>query len=166
MVATRDDFEVWYRRSFRRLAASLAIVAGDLDGGREAAAEACCRALERWDRIGLMESPEAWAYRVGVNVLRRRQRRAALELRLLRRGLSQTSQRPAMDPEVWDAVRALPPRQRQAIALRYLLDLTQAEVAESMGVAPGTAAATLVSARRRLAERLDPGRRTTEVEHG
>jgi RNA polymerase sigma factor (sigma-70 family) len=55
---------------------------------------------------------------------------------------------------VWHAVASLPLRQRQAIALRYLLGMTQADVAEAMGVAPGTAAATLHAARRNLAGRL------------
>jgi RNA polymerase sigma-70 factor (ECF subfamily) len=52
--------------------------------------------------------------------------------------------------EVWDAVRGLPPQQRTAIALRYLLDLSQAEIATAMGIAPGTVSATLHAARRRL----------------
>ena len=57
-------------------------------------------------------------------------------------------------------MRALPDRQREAIALRYLLDLEQHEVAEAMGVRPGTVASTLHAARAQLASRLvivDPG---------
>ena len=57
---------------------------------------------------------------------------------------------------MWAAVAALPDRQREAIALRYLLGLTQAEVADAMGVAPGTASATLAAARRALAPILGP----------
>jgi RNA polymerase sigma factor (sigma-70 family) len=56
--------------------------------------------------------------------------------------------------EVWDAVRALPPRQRLAIALRYGAGCTEAEVATAMGIAVGTASATLVAARRSLAVAL------------
>jgi RNA polymerase sigma factor (sigma-70 family) len=60
-------------------------------------------------------------------------------------------------PEVWAAVRALSARQREAIALRYVLDLSEAQVAEAMGVAVGTASATLAAARSRLGELLsDP----------
>ena len=36
------------------------------------------------------------------------------------------------------ALRMLPQRQREALALRYLLDLPEAEVAQAMGVRPGT----------------------------
>jgi RNA polymerase sigma-70 factor (ECF subfamily) len=55
---------------------------------------------------------------------------------------------------LWDAVRALPPRARTAIALRYTGGLSEAEVAAAMNVAVGTASATLASARRALAAAL------------
>ena len=145
-----DGFEAWYRGSASRLAAALAVVAGDADIGREAAAEACTRALERWSRVGAMSSPEAWAHTVGVNLIRRRWRRAAIERRLAS-GPGPSMAAPAsLSSELWDAVRSLPLRQRQAVALRYVLDMTQEQVADAMGVAPGTAAATLSTARRRL----------------
>jgi RNA polymerase sigma-70 factor (ECF subfamily) len=51
-------------------------------------------------------------------------------------------------------VRALPPRARTAVALRYTAGLTEAEVAAAMHVAVGTASATLASARRALAAAL------------
>ena len=49
---------------------------------------------------------------------------------------------------------SLPDHERTAVALRYLADLTERQVAETMGVAPGTVAATLHAARKHLAERL------------
>ena len=36
------------------------------------------------------------------------------------------------------AIRALPPRQREALVLRYYLDLSEAEIARSMGIRRGT----------------------------
>ena len=57
-------------------------------------------------------------------------------------------------PEVWRAVRALSPRQRTAVALRYVLDLPEPEVARIMGVSRGSASATLVAARRTLVSLL------------
>jgi RNA polymerase sigma-70 factor (ECF subfamily) len=50
----------------------------------------------------------------------------------------------------------LPSRQLAAIALRYLGDLTQAEIAQAMGITPGTVAATLHAARQRLLVVLEP----------
>lgn len=38
--------------------------------------------------------------------------------------------------DLWDAVRALPERQRVAVALRYVVDLDHAEIAELLGTTP------------------------------
>ena len=48
------------------------------------------------------------------------------------------------DPGLWAQVRTLPPRQREAIALRYVADLDHAGVAAAMGTTP-TATRRLVS---------------------
>src|ERR687897_3102854 len=150
----RGSFETWYRAAHPRLLATLVVASGDIEAARDATAEAFTRALERWSRVQAMDAPEAWVHRVGVNVLRRRHRRRILEERLLRRHRLEPAPPPQVAPEVWDAMALLPFRQRQALALRYLLGMTQADVADAMGVAPGTAAATLHAARRNLAGRL------------
>lgn len=144
------SFDDWYRAYHPVLVAALTVVAGDGSVAHDAADEALVRAYERWSRVQATSSPEAWTYAVGVNFLRRRARRAALEATLLRR-TPPPSSTPGLPPDVWDAVRQLPKRQREAIALRYVLDLSEAQVADAMGVAPGTASATLVSARKALA---------------
>lgn len=54
-------------------------------------------------------------------------------------------------PEVWDALRRLPARERTAIALRYVADLSTEDIATAMRVAPGTVGSTLHAARRHLA---------------
>lgn len=78
-----------------------------------------------------------------------------MERELLRREPVDVSTPPAgLQTEVWEAVRSLPVRQRTAIALRYVLDYTEAQIAQVMRVRPGTVAATLAAARRRLAELL------------
>ena len=150
-----DSFARWYRVEHPRVLGLLTVVAGDAEVAREVTAEAFVRALERWDRVTTMESPAAWTYRVGVNLLRRRLRRAAFERRQLPEELAPVPS-PAIEPELWDAVRALPVRQRTAVALRYVCDLSQEEIAAVMGVAPGTVSATLTVARRRLAAALRP----------
>jgi RNA polymerase sigma-70 factor, ECF subfamily len=147
-------FETWYRSAHPRLLAALVVATGDIEAARDAASEAFTRALQHWSRVHDMDSPEAWVHRVGINAVRRRHRRRVLEERLLRRQRVEPEPPPQIAPEVWDALASLPLRQRQAVALRYLLGMTQAEVAEAMGVAPGTAAAALHAARRNLASRL------------
>jgi RNA polymerase sigma-70 factor (ECF subfamily) len=147
-------FEMWYRTAHPRVLAALVIASRDIDQASDATSEAFTRALHHWSRVQAMEFPEAWVHRVGVNILRRRHRRQVLEQRVLRRQAPEATPPPQVAPDVWDALASLPLRQRQALALRYLLGMTQAEVADAMGVAPGTAAATLHAARRKLARRL------------
>ncbi len=58
---------------------------------------------------------------------------------------------------VLDAIRRLPTRQREAIVLRYYVDLSEAEIADAMGVSRGAVkshAARAVAALRPILERL------------
>lgn len=150
-----DDFERWYLTQHPRIVRALTVVARDGDLGAEAAAEAFSRAYQRWDQLAEASNPDGWVYRVAVNVLRRRLRRQAVEARLLRRvPAAEVTLPPEVRPELWAAVAELPTRQREAIALRYVADLSEREVAEAMGIALGSASACLAAARRRLATRL------------
>jgi RNA polymerase sigma factor (sigma-70 family) len=163
------DFATWYRREHPRLASTLVIVTGDAGIAAEAVDEAFARAYERWGRVGGMVSPSGWTYRTALNVLRRRRRRERLEAALLRRHPTDPDGRgglpaPPADwsPEVWDALRSLPRRERTAVALRYVADLSTEQIAEAMGVAPGTVGSTLHAARRHLAAAL--GDETADLE--
>lgn len=154
-VGTEIEFEPWYRAEFPRVLGAMTMLCGDPETARDCTAEAFARALERWSRVGKMESPGGWTYRVALNTMRRRGRRAALEAKLLRRHHGPTTHEiPLPEHALWDAVRALPDRQRTAIALRYVADLPEHEIATAMGVSPGTVASTLHAARKRLAEVL------------
>lgn len=146
------DFERWYRREHPLVLTALAVAGGDVELAREATDEAFVRAFERWSKVQAMESPGGWLYRVALNELRRRSRRRTLERELLRRQRPELADvpPPIADPSVWEAVRNLPKRQRSAVALRYVLDLTEREVAMMMGISRGAASASLTSARRTL----------------
>jgi RNA polymerase sigma-70 factor (ECF subfamily) len=149
-----DGFEAWYRREHPRLISALAIAAGNVGVAAEAADEAFTRAFERWDRVRAMKSPGGWTYRTALNVLRRRWRRGSLERRASAR--VDVIVPTEWSSEVWDAVRRLPIRERTAVALRYVADLTTEEIADVMGVAPGTVGSTLHAARQHLAAALAP----------
>jgi RNA polymerase sigma-70 factor (ECF subfamily) len=154
--AGSPGFAEWYAQEHARLFASILVFAGDRMLAAEATDEAFSRALERWDRVGRMDSPAGWTYRVAVNIVQRARRRRALELRVLPR-LARREEVPAPEGEIWEAVRGLAPRQRLAVALRYISDLAENDIAQVMGVTRGTVASTLADARRLLAAALaDP----------
>jgi RNA polymerase sigma-70 factor (ECF subfamily) len=110
-----------------------------------------------------MESPTGWTYKVALNAARRHERRRALERRLLARRRPETTL-PAPAGEAWAAVRDLPRQQRNVVVLRYVGDLTQAQIAEVMGISRSTVASTLEDAHRRLGRLLaDDHRHDVEV---
>jgi RNA polymerase sigma factor (sigma-70 family) len=149
------DFEQWYRANHSRLLNAMTVLCGTLDEASEVVDEASARCLQRWDAGKPLDDPTAWTYRVAVNLARRRAWRQGRErsaLEMLNLPASVSIAEPAV--ELWREVARLPRRQRTAVSLRYLGGLTEAQVAEAMGVAAGTVAATLSAARRRLAARL------------
>jgi DNA-directed RNA polymerase specialized sigma24 family protein len=61
---------------------------------------------------------------------------------------------PASNADFWRAVRSLPQRQAQAVALYYLEDLSIQQTAAVLDCAEGTVRAHLAKARRTLTRRL------------
>jgi len=119
--------------------------------------DALTEAHRRWDRISGYDDPGAWVRRVMVNKSASRFRR----LRTEARGLAQLRARriSSIEPtersvEVWDAVRSLPSRQAQTIALFYWEDRSIADIAEILGVSSETTKTHLKRARAALAEQL------------
>jgi RNA polymerase sigma-70 factor (ECF subfamily) len=147
------DFADFYEHEHPRVLGVLSAVSGDRQAALEATDEAFVRALERWKRVSAMDSPSGWTYRVALNALRRTKRRFATEQRLLRRSRV-VDVVPTVDSDLWSVVRTLPPRQCQAVVLRYVADLPEAAIADVMHITRGTVASTLSDARTRLAELL------------
>jgi DNA-directed RNA polymerase specialized sigma24 family protein len=60
------------------------------------------------------------------------------------------------DAALMDALRQLPVRQREVVALRIFLDLDTATTADALGIAPGTVTAHLARATSALRALLTP----------
>jgi RNA polymerase sigma factor (sigma-70 family) len=123
-----------------RLVGSMVLYTGDRLLAEELAQEALARALERWERVGRMASPEAWTYRTAFNLVRSSFRRRRLErrARIHETGVIEDLPDAASAIAVRQAVLALPPRQRAAIVARYFLGLSVDEAADALGCASGT----------------------------
>jgi RNA polymerase sigma factor (sigma-70 family) len=147
------------RREHPRLVASLTAYTGDRDLAVELSQEALARVCLDWGRVGAMDAPGAWAHRVAVNLAnstlrRRKYERAALARASARAAGGAAEPPPPLDAAVRRALQALPARQREAVVLRYVLDLSVATTAERMGCAAGTVRALTAQAVARL--RQDP----------
>lgn len=148
-------FEDWYRQAYPGLVESIVRAVGDRALGVDAADEAAARAFERWERVAAMRSPNGWVYRVAVNVAKRHMARTGRDADA---AILALAGRPAVAPppgnEAWLLVPTLPLRQRTAIVLRHAAGLTEAGIAEAMGVTRSTVSSTLASAHDNLRRKL------------
>jgi RNA polymerase sigma-70 factor (ECF subfamily) len=145
-----EDFEPWYQSERPLVLAACVALAGDLDAAREATDEAFTRALERWPKVSKMASPGGWTQTVALNQLRRDfRRRRGERSRSSDQALASRDPEGLPDPELWSSVRSLPPRQQTALVLRYVHDLSNADISDLMGISRGTVASTLDEFRHR-----------------
>jgi RNA polymerase sigma factor (sigma-70 family) len=158
-----ESFARWYEEAYGHLVTTLFLCDGDLDRAREAAAEACVRALERWSRVGAMDSPTAWAFVVGRNLLRRRHR-AKWTASDLDAAASEVVADRVSAVDLWLLVGALSPRQREVVALKFGADLPEAEIAATLGISRGTVSSTLADAYSRLRVALTASPATEAVD--
>jgi len=61
---------------------------------------------------------------------------------------------PEPDPALWSRVRALPPKQRQAVTLRFQADLSHREIARVLGISEAAARRNVFEALARLRAEL------------
>jgi RNA polymerase sigma factor (sigma-70 family) len=131
----------------------LAGIVGGHDDAREVVQETFARALRERRKFRGEGTLEAWVWRIAINV-------ALKQRRDLRRRWELTEADPVAgatpsDGETRAAIRALPPRRRLFVFLRYYADLSYAEIAQATGVSEGTVAATLAQAHAELAGLLE-----------
>lgn len=150
------DFDAFYVATSPRLVRQVYLMVGSLPEAEDVAHEAYERAWLHWRKVAELDSPEAWvrtvARRLAVSRWRRT-RNAATAWR--RRADGDTSDPPSDDHlALVAALRQLPERQRVAIVLHHLADLTVEQVAAETGASSSAVKAQLVRGRTALAELL------------
>lgn len=136
------EFSEFYRASKDRCLRAVVGTGMRPEEAEEALAEAFARAWSRWAKVRTLEAPEAWVVRTAVNAniswwrKRRRESPAAVPTDATPTGEDHRA-------DLVAALRLLPPRQREVVVLRYLLDLDTAQTAARLGIAPGTVASQL-----------------------
>lgn len=154
--------EITFEDLFRREYASVVALALALSGSRwvaeELAQEAFIAAHRHWERIAGYDQPGAWVRRVVTNLATSSIRRRIVEAKALvhlgNRERDRATERASGDVEFWDAVRSLPRRQSQVVALHYVEDLSVSDIADVLEMAPGTVKKHLHDGRKSLARRL------------
>jgi RNA polymerase sigma factor (sigma-70 family) len=156
-------FEHFYLEEYPRVVKLVYALSGSRTAAEDIAQEAFLRAYRDWERVGSYEHQAAWVRRVAANLATSGLRRRLAEARALARLAARRE--PALDPLPADnadfgrALRALPRRQAQVVALFYVEDLSIPQIAAVLDCAEGTVKAHLAKARHTLARRLqlDPG---------
>jgi RNA polymerase sigma-70 factor (ECF subfamily) len=153
---TSSSFDDFYSVEFEPVAALAYVLSGSAVAAEDLAQEAFLAAYHRWGEIGRYDSPGGWVRRVVANRSVSAYRRRAAEARAVAR-MDHRDSLPDLSPEsadVWRAVRALPKRQAQVVALYYLEDRSLDDVADVLAVSVETARTHLRRARKGLARRL------------
>ncbi len=143
----QDEFAEFYRASKDSCLRAVTAVTGDRELAEEQVAEAFTRAWMSWGKVRRHAAPRAWVVRtalnLGVSWWRRRHREVPLAGHdaATAAGLGD-----GVDPALIAALRRLPARQREVLALRTFLDLDTETTAKVLGIAPGTVTAHLARA--------------------
>jgi RNA polymerase sigma factor (sigma-70 family) len=155
-AATEGDLGTWFVAEYPSLVRFAIAVCGDPHLAQDLVQDAFLRAqaagARTEDQIG------AYVRRIIVNLSRSRFRRLRTERRVLD-GLKpiEPSEHQGRDDAVWQALLHLSARQRAVIALRYYDDLTDAGIAETLGIGEGSVRQHLYRATQRLRTLLKDG---------
>jgi RNA polymerase sigma-70 factor (sigma-E family) len=140
-----EALELLYAAHWRRLVRLAVLLVQDLGTAEEIVQESFVAVHGRWS--GLHDPDKALAYlrRSVVNRARSHLRHLAVVRRYADRerepepalGADHTTYDLARRATVLAALRALPRRQREVLVLRYYLDLSEAEIADTLGISRG-----------------------------
>jgi RNA polymerase sigma factor (sigma-70 family) len=145
------EFDTYYEVSYDRVRRAMTLAFRDPDFAEEITQEAFYQTLRRWKKVSQLDHPEGWTMVVALNKGRdahRRRVRQSAKNELLAQPSTMDSRETQVDARVMvtDLLENLGDRQREALLLRYVSQLTIPEIAKVMGCADGTVKATLHAA--------------------
>ncbi|MBI2704125.1 MAG: sigma-70 family RNA polymerase sigma factor [Actinobacteria bacterium] len=142
--ARRSDFELFYRAQYAPMVRLALSLCGKEQLAEEHTQEAFLAAHRSWTAVSAYDRPDLWVRRVVINRCLSGLRRSRTERRLVDR-LGSSARRfhemtpPIPDADLWRAVRSLPRRQAQAVALRFVGDLSFPDIGHVLGCSASTA---------------------------
>jgi RNA polymerase sigma factor (sigma-70 family) len=132
------DFEEFFDATWARAVRMVSRMGLNRQDAEDVVLDAMAVVYDRWGRVRALPYRESWMLKVAANRARRQLKRAN------RRGHSVPGVPLALEEEiatkisVRDGISRLPRRQQEVIALRYLADMPEDQVAEVLGLNPGT----------------------------
>ena len=139
MEEHQGEFAEFYAAAWGDCLRIIMISVADRPLAEDLVADAFTRAWESWQKVRELAEPRAWVIRTAMNARvswwRRHRREVALDSQDT---TAATSQGLGLDSFLVAALRRLPVRQREVIALRLLLDLDTSTTAEMLGISGST----------------------------
>jgi RNA polymerase sigma-70 factor, ECF subfamily len=154
-LSDANAFGRWYDEQWPTFVATARRHTGDGALAEDIASEALLRSWQRWQVTGAPDRPAAYVATTIRNLAASHFRRAARD----RDRIEQLAEPPTASPEATVLDREilrgllplLPTRERTAVVLHYLVDMSSVELAHRLAVPPVTVRSRLHRARRRLA---------------
>jgi RNA polymerase sigma-70 factor (sigma-E family) len=136
-------FEAWLVAREGALQRTAHLMTGDVHTAQDLVQNTLAKLYLAWDRIRGLDHLDAYARKILVNeyrtAWRRPVRRAESVVEAVpERAAAESPAYDGSDEAVWRFVSSLPPKQRTVIVLRFYEQLTEAEIAELMGISVGT----------------------------
>lgn len=138
MTETPPGLDAFIACEHPRLLGTISLMLGDAAVAEEVVQEALIAVASRWHRVSTMAAPGAYAHRAAVNTATSWLRRRGAERRARARA-GHAVETIHHDPDsaerlaVRAAIASLPLPQREAVVLRYFLQLSVDETAQRMG---------------------------------
>ena len=153
----KAEFAEFFAASWDPCLRAVAATTGNMTLAEDQTAEAFARAWASWRKVSLHPAPRAWVVRAALNAGASWWHRRSKETALTSDDIPVPGREGSgLDTALLTALRRLPARQREVIALRVFLDLDIDTTARHLGIAPGTVRAHLSRAMTALRGELAP----------
>jgi RNA polymerase sigma-70 factor (sigma-E family) len=140
------------------------LLAGNHADAEDLAQQTLLKAYRSWSRVTASDSPPAYLRRMLTNTYLSERRPKKRRLELLTDAPPEPGHQQLTGAQVtraeerltlWPHVKSLPPRQRAVVVLRYYEDLSEQEIAETLGCSRGNVKSTAHHALKALRAALD-----------
>ncbi len=151
-----SDFEAFFAEQHGRLFRALALLTRNRHEAEEVMQDAFLALWERWEHVAGGPDPVGYLYRTALNAWRSRRRRAAVAVRRAIHQIPNDNEMAVVEERdaVVRALSRLPARQRAAVVLMDVLDLSSEQAAEILGISPVTVRVLAARGRASLAKEM------------
>ena len=134
---TAEVFDAFVRARHHALLRYGTVLTGDAHSAADLVQDALERTGLAWSRVQQQGDPEGYVRRVMANRNISTWRKLRRE-RLVGEPPDKAYEDQPTDHLMWDTLAQLPKKQRTVLVLRYYEGLSEAEIAQVLGIAPGT----------------------------